>query len=185
MLNILVTAIWLYLQIGFANGLAVSARKWPVLKNWNYPLDFGFKWKGEPLLGKNKTLRGFVVGTVTGAIVSLLEFTAYQTMSESLRSNILIDYTTINPIILGLLLGAGALLGDAVKSFFKRRQNIQPGGPWVPFDQIDYTVGASLLSLIYLQLPIFVYVLIVLIGAGLTAITNVFAYLVGIKEQPW
>jgi CDP-2,3-bis-(O-geranylgeranyl)-sn-glycerol synthase len=47
---------------------------------------------------------------------------------------------------LGFLLGLGAMAGDAAKSFFKRRLGIAPGHPWIPFDQIDFQIGALLLA---------------------------------------
>ena len=34
------------------------------------------------------------------------------------------------------------ILGDLVKSFWKRRVRVAPGRSWFPFDQIDYAVGA-------------------------------------------
>lgn len=42
----------------------------------------------------------------------------------------------------GLLCGAGALGGDALKSLLKRRRGIAPGARWVPFDQLDFQLGA-------------------------------------------
>jgi hypothetical protein len=31
---------------------------------------------------------------------------------------------------------------DSVKSFVKRRVGIAPGAPWIPFDQLDFVIGA-------------------------------------------
>jgi hypothetical protein len=45
----------------------------------------------------------------------------------------------------GLRFGFGAVAGDAAKSFFKRRLAIAPGSPWIPFDQLDFAVGALVL----------------------------------------
>ncbi len=91
-----------------------------------YPLDGGLKLGGERLLGANKTVRGLLFGTfmggITGAVLQLFAL----------------------PITwkIGLLVGFAALLGDAVKSFFKRRIGIRPGGTWIPFDQLDFLIFA-------------------------------------------
>jgi len=37
------------------------------------------------------------------------------------------DYTEVNILIIGFLFGFGALLGDLVESFFKRRIGIESG----------------------------------------------------------
>jgi len=39
-------------------------------------------------------------------------------------------------------MSGGALIGDLIKSFAKRRLGIQAGSTWVPFDQVDYIAGA-------------------------------------------
>jgi CDP-2,3-bis-(O-geranylgeranyl)-sn-glycerol synthase len=41
-------------------------------------------------------------------------------------------------------MGLGTAVGDAVKSFFKRRVGIAPGASWPVFDQIDFLLGAYL-----------------------------------------
>jgi len=46
---------------------------------------------------------------------------------------------------LGLRFGIGAMAGDSTKSFFKRRTDIPPGEPWIPFDQVDFLLGALVL----------------------------------------
>lgn len=48
----------------------------------------------------------------------------------------------------GLTMGLAAMVGDAVKSFFKRRIGIAPGLPWIPADQLDFVfAGILVLSL--------------------------------------
>ena len=47
-------------------------------------------------------------------------------------------------------MGLGAGVGDAVKSFFKRRVGIAPGSSWLFFDQLDFFVGAyAFVSLVH------------------------------------
>lgn len=113
-------------------------------KRFDYPADFGLTWRGKRILGSHKTLRGFVGGIIAGILFGMLQ----QRLAGAafVTSIALVDYAAVNGALLGALLGFGALLGDSVKSFFKRRVGIKPGGRWVPFDQIDFIIGAFLLS---------------------------------------
>lgn len=111
---------------------------------WDYPADFGLTWRGKRILGDHKTIRGFVGGIITGMLFGMLQ---HRLAGAAFVTGIaLVDYAAVNGALLGALLGFGALLGDSVKSFFKRRAGIRPGGKWVPFDQIDFVVGAFALA---------------------------------------
>lgn len=89
----------------------------------------------EHLLGSHKTWRGIVAGLVFGSVTSLIQFLVfpYPPFISLPRA-----------VFLGGVLGLGALLGDAVKSFFKRRLNIAPGKSLPIVDQVDATIGALL-----------------------------------------
>jgi CDP-2,3-bis-(O-geranylgeranyl)-sn-glycerol synthase len=89
------------------------------------------------LFGKNKTWRGLILGIVVAILVSFIQSKLYPLWS-------LYDYS--NWYSWGFLLGLGALGGDAIESFFKRRMNFLPGEPWIPFDQIDHVIGAMILG---------------------------------------
>ena len=117
-----------------------------VLKQLAIPIDRGKKWKGKPIFGKNKTWRGIVLGTAAGALVFLAQKYIYACPTAKALS--IIDYSTAT-LWIGVLLGLGAIMGDAVESFFKRRWGIKPGGNWFPFDQIDFTIGALLFASVY------------------------------------
>ncbi len=77
----------------------------------------------ERWLGSHKT----VIGADAGISVALI---AAFVQSRIQWSGSLVDYDRW-PLI-GLLLGAGAIGGDMVKSFFKRRLKIAPGDRWIP-----------------------------------------------------
>ena len=89
---------------------------------------------------------GILTGILASGIQALLFF-----KNDFFRANTLVDYGKVNFILLGALMGGGALIGDLAKSFIKRRLNVPPGKPWFPWDQLDWIAGAMLLSsIVYL-----------------------------------
>jgi CDP-2,3-bis-(O-geranylgeranyl)-sn-glycerol synthase len=86
--------------------------------------------------------------------------------------------------LLGPLLGVGVIAGDALKSFFKRQRGVPSGHTWVPFDQIDYAVGAILVSLPFIRLSIGVYVWMLIIMVAMTLVSSYIGWLFGLKEAP-
>jgi CDP-2,3-bis-(O-geranylgeranyl)-sn-glycerol synthase len=98
-------------------------RYWPW---WNRPIS-------ERWLGSHKTVVGFVFGVLAAVLTTFAQ-------SRIAWSGALGSYE--DWLLLGALFGVGAMAGDSVKSFFKRRLRIAPGKPWIPADQLDYVVGA-------------------------------------------
>lgn len=149
----LLKILWFILPAGFANIFAsISAKLFPRL---NYPLDFEIKLNTKRVFGSHKTFRGLVLGLVASTIVFSLQkglFVRY----ELVRDISVIDYDSYN-LWLGTVMGFGALFGDSVKSFFKRRVGIRPGNPWFPFDQVDWVLGLLLFlpPSIHLDLPFY------------------------------
>ncbi|MGE0823786.1 MAG: CDP-archaeol synthase [Candidatus Binatia bacterium] len=124
----------------------------PVLvRNWfavlAQPIDGGRTLWGRPLLGDHKTWRGLLSGTITGILAYEGQRWAY--MCGVAHELALVDYAAY-PLLPGFLMGLGAGVGDAIKSFCKRRLGIAPGATWLVFDQLDFVVGAYLsVSIIY------------------------------------
>jgi CDP-2,3-bis-(O-geranylgeranyl)-sn-glycerol synthase len=130
----------------------------------------------EKYLGKNKTWRGFLF-----AILVAIAVTCLQSFFTSMPEYLIYDYK--NPILLGFLLGAGAMIGDIVKSFFKRRVGIAPGKSWMPFDQIDFIIGAYLFSLLIIPLQIEILIALLAITIPAHLITNYIGYKLKIKKS--
>jgi len=87
-----------------------------------------------------------------------------------------------------LSLSLGAMLGDIVAAFFKRRMGLQRGAPLFIIDQLDFVLGAWLMSLLvapewFMQHFTFTIVLVVLIITPiLHRVTNIIGYRMGRKE---
>ena len=165
-------AFWIFLPAGLANMAPVLAAHLPGLKKFDQPLDGHLMLGRERLLGPHKTIRGLLCG------VALAIACVFVQKHFGLAG---VDYNSISPWVLGTLFGVGALLGDAVKSFFKRRLAIAPGRPFLFFDQIDYILGGILLTFWYLPLSAAVYAYILLIYFLLHLAVSVLGFLVGLK----
>ncbi|HII71424.1 TPA: CDP-archaeol synthase [Candidatus Woesearchaeota archaeon] len=170
-------AFWFFGPAGLANMAPVLVKWIPFL---DYPVDFHLKLRGRPLFGSHKTWRGLFFGILIGVLGAYIQSWLYP-FTQSIS---LIDYTQVNLLLLGSLLGLGALLGDMIKSMFKRQFNIKPGKPWVPFDQLDWIVG-SMIVLFYVTIPwLHILIAFFLFGA-LHPLTNYLGYIIRIKKSKW
>lgn len=167
-----------FLPAGIANMSPVFANRVPLLNKWKTPLDFGKHYKGKRVFGDNKTWRGLIVGSIVAGSFSLL--------LNSLASGFVeapIEFH-IEWFLFGTWIGLGALLGDAVESFFKRQHGVPSGHSWFPWDQIDYVLGAILFSLVIVREPIIVYILTIGIYFSLHVAVSYIGYLLGLKDKP-
>lgn len=167
MMGDLLMIFWIFLPAGIANMAPVFFKRLPIL---NYPIDGGLSWGDKRILGDNKTWRGLVAGILLAIIAVWLQSIIYPT-----------TLITSGIMIAGILLGGGALIGDIVKSFFKRRLNIAPGQSFPVADQIDWIVGA-LIATSFIQLWSWQTWLVAILMFGLLhLVVNLIGYWLGIK----
>jgi len=132
----IIQALYFFLPAYVSNMTPVIFGRYNILQK---PIDFNKKVNNKPMLGAHKTWGGLLYGTIAGTAIFYVQQELYSI--PVFQSLSLFNYNQ-SPIILGILLASGALIGDAVKSFFKRRMNKNDGEAWFPFDQIDYVIGA-------------------------------------------
>jgi len=161
----------------------VFAAHWKLLPRLDKPMDGGKLWRGQRLLGDHKTIRGFIVGWLAALIFVLVQAYIYD-QSSTVRDWYPIDFSDFNLVLWATLLSLGALGGDLVKSFFKRRLNIAPGKPWVPFDQTDYVAGTLLASLAVIVLPLRYYLIAAVLGLVLHPISTFLGWIFKLKDTP-
>jgi CDP-2,3-bis-(O-geranylgeranyl)-sn-glycerol synthase len=143
------------------------------------PLDFGASLRGARVFGDHKTWRGLVVGIASGAATFLLQKALYE--ADSGRVLALFDYGTL-PALTGAWLGFGAILGDAVKSFFKRRVGIPPGKPWIGPDEVDFYLGATAVAAFLVPLPLLPLLLSMPVVIAGHFVSNLVAWALGLKD---
>jgi CDP-2,3-bis-(O-geranylgeranyl)-sn-glycerol synthase len=173
----LLQVLYFFFPAYFANMSPVLVRRW--FRVLAIPIDGGRTLRGKRLLGDHKTWRGLLAGVLVGMLTYEWQRFIYE--AGVARDLMLSDYAA-HPLLPGLLMGLGAGVGDAVKSFFKRRIDIEPGGSWLVFDQLDFFAGAYLfVSLVYAPplLPTLVILPVIFLG-GL--ISEGVGYWLGLKE---
>lgn len=142
--EIIVQALWFILPAYIANGSAV-------LVGGGKPIDFGKTWKdGRRILGDGKTWRGLLSGAFLGMTggfgLSIVAIYANNSDFKFLGLSDFGKFPLMIPIIGSICFGA--LFGDIIESFLKRRVGKERGQDWIPFDQLDFIVGALLLSFV-------------------------------------
>jgi CDP-2,3-bis-(O-geranylgeranyl)-sn-glycerol synthase len=153
---------------------AYCANATPVLAGGGTKIDFGKNFiDGKRLFGNNKTFRGFLFGWLVGLSVGLVE--CYFLPSHILSL----------PILFAVLIPFGALLGDLTAAFLKRRLNIAPGGLFPIVDQIDFVIGALIISLPLALIDWKTAATILLITPPIHLFTNFCAYKLKLKKHPW
>ncbi len=172
-------ALWFFLSAGIANGVPVILARLPLLRDWKIPLDCGKKYRGKRWLGDNKTWRGLLGGSLLGGLTALLQYA----FNFKLPGFQLVTSPGL-AFAIGFLMGFGALIGDAIESFFKRQRDIGPGNAWFPFDQLDYIFGGLLMSY-PLAKPSWLLMLTVVIAWFGVHLFSVYAgYLTGLRDKP-
>lgn len=149
----------------------------PVVFGGGVPVDFGMAaWDGKRLLGDGKTWKGLIVGIVSGVLVGYAE--------AALTGNSMFAF-------LALLSSTGAMLGDILGSFIKRRLDYERGRPSLLMDQLLFILLAIVLAypILAMMLPQVLtlesIVLVLIVTYVLHRTMNIIANKIGLKKVPW
>lgn len=171
--DLVIATIYFFLPAYFANMCPVLFSKVTIL--------------GKPisarLFGAHKTWRGFLFGYFGAFIILLIQMLLAK--QGLYFGGTYLDYTQINPFFYAFLFGIGALSGDLLKSFFKRRIGIESGRPWPIFDQVDFIIGVYAFGWLLGIVPINIFYTALIITPILHLLTNITAYKLGIKKVWW
>lgn len=152
------------------------------------PVDGGKEYNdGRRLIGNGVTWKGFINGTILGTIVGgiLGIIGSFYGDLNVLTSGVIVlpvYGSIIGGLTLGFLMAFGALLGDLVGSFIKRRMGLQSGEPAPIMDQLDFVAGALILSLLVVKISWEFFIIIAVLTLILHLGSNMIAYLLGIKD---
>jgi CDP-2,3-bis-(O-geranylgeranyl)-sn-glycerol synthase len=157
------------------------------------PMDFGKSMKdGRRILGKGKTWRGFFGGTFAGTVIGLIQLAIAYNFDPD-------EFWGFGPlpkaVLVIFILALGAMFGDALGSFIKRRYNKDSGAPVPGLDQYDFIIGSWLLIIIlqfgwfyehFIEgVNIFALIFILVLTPLLHRTVNIIGYKMGKKDVPW
>jgi len=163
-LNDLLIAIYIAIPTYVANST-------PVVLGGGAPIDRGREFvDGRRLLGTNKTVKGFAYGLLFGSVAGLAEAILFR--------NYLL-------VLAGILASLGALLGDLFGAFLKRRLDILPGHPLPVVDQLDFILGALILTSPLLNVTMGAVLILVIATVPIHLLSNVVAYMLRLKKRLW
>lgn len=179
----LLQIVWFFWPAAMANMAPVFANNIRSLAWLNIPLDGGKYFRGKRIFGDHKTVRGLLAGWVLASVTIMLQYWLFKNFT-SVRNFTLYDYDQLNLFLLSISLGIGALVGDAIKSFFKRRAHIAPGQNWFPFDQIDFAIGSLFLAQWLVDISWRTVILGILLALIFHPIGNIIGWTLRLKANP-
>ncbi len=184
--SFIIGAIWFVIPAYLANSA-------PTVLGGGRPIDGRRMWRdGRRLLGDGKTWRGLILGVLAGTLVGLLQYFIVE------------NENSYEAIIRAFLISFGALLGDIIGSFFKRRKNLERGESFLFVDQLGFIIVGTLAVLIFFPftienvsfmlynetisfdfIQILLYLVIILpVTFAVHVIANLFWYLLGKQDVP-
>lgn len=173
-LSTVLSLIWIVLPAYIANGVPVVVAKILSVLNLNrHPIDFRkCFFDGRRILGDSKSWEGFFAGFLAGVLTGYIQYVLAEDEIYLYR---------------GAALGFGALMGDTIGSFIKRRLGIEPGKPLPILDQLLFIITAIAATqfLNYIELSILEFTQILVITLLLHITSNYVAYLLKLKDVPW
>ncbi|MFZ0892203.1 MAG: CDP-2,3-bis-(O-geranylgeranyl)-sn-glycerol synthase [Thermoplasmata archaeon] len=185
-----ITVLWVLLPAYVANACATLP------KGRGPPMDFGRLWRGDGrrILGPSKTWSGLLCGTLIGALVALLQAYLWLHLLQPNDIAVVPSYgsSLLVAIPVALLLSLGALTGDAIGSFVKRRLDRPSGSRTLLLDQLPFVllpigigwfVYPSIFVTTFDSLEAILWLLIFTLF--LHVVFNWIGYKAGWKKVPW
>jgi CDP-2,3-bis-(O-geranylgeranyl)-sn-glycerol synthase len=163
-MNSFIAMAILLVLIGAANTAPLVA-KYVLGARGAWPVDGGLAFfDGRPLLGKAKTLRGVLLGTLVPAL--LAPFLGY-TFAQ------------------GITIGAAAMAGDLVSSFIKRRLGYAPSSQSIGLDQILEVLLPALIARSWFGLTGWDIVYVVVAFIVLALWLSKLLYRLRLRDEPY
>ena len=184
-MEIMIIGIWVFLPAMLPNSAAV-------IFGGGTKMDLGKSWKGKRIFGDGKTWRGFFGGAFSGILLGILMLGASHFFDSSNHWG----YGSLEQgICIVIILSFGAVIGDLIGAFIKRRIGLERGEKAPILDQYDFVAASLLFTALFY--PNWVYgtyiegwnilalVFLLIIMFSLHRIMNIIGYKVGLKDEPW
>ena len=180
--------LWLLLPAYIANAFATLPR------GRGPPMDLGRTWArdGRRILGPSKTWSGFLVAGFGAMPFCLLEAGLILRAPANLALVPVLAPSVLAAVPLAALLTFGAMAGDAIGSFLKRRLGRASGTRTLLLDQLPFVlvpIGLGLLAYpvlfgaVFLSWEAVLWLLVYTLGLHVSF--NWIGYKAGLKKVPW
>jgi len=156
------------------------------------PIDGGRMFRGRPIFGENKTVRGFVVmipsAALAFAVVGLLV-----SLPQGVPPSTLWQLTPAEYAALGAWAGFGFMAGELPNSFIKRQLGILPGQAPAPgltrticfaVDHLDSIVGMLVAVTLVVPVTWATWVWVLILGPSIHLVFSWWLYRMGVKGRP-
>jgi CDP-2,3-bis-(O-geranylgeranyl)-sn-glycerol synthase len=180
--------LWLMIPVYISNSFAT------IPKGRGPPMDFGrnWPWDGRRILGSSKTWSGFLFAGFATLPFGLFLAWLILVAPPPWQVVPVLTPTVWDALPLAALLSFGAVTGDALGSFVKRRLNRPSGARTILLDQLPFVLVPIALGLVFYR-PLFwgvfgsvVAVLwLLFFTLVLHALFNWIGYKAGLKKVPW
>jgi hypothetical protein len=178
-------APWLFLPLAGSFLGHAPVLRLDLFEYLKVPVDGGATFRGRRLFGANKTWRGMVAmsaGVFVATLLLSLWPWYWSKWPPELRS--------AGPVVVGALLGIGAVLAELPGSFLKRQLDIAPGaqrsslgGALISlWDQGDFVLGGWLAMAPLWRMPLAHTALSFLLVAACHLAVSVVGYALGIRK---
>ena len=181
-------ALYLIAPLVVAGAVHGPVIKRDLLPGLARPLDFGRSFRGERILGANKTWRGVLVMSTVSVLVVFVQLQLDGV--EPFRGLGALDYGGGRWLALGLALGLAYNLAELPNSFAKRRLGIPPGGVsrrraavQYAVDQADLAVGATLVLGLFLGWRWEPLLVVFAVGVAVHVVVDRLFFLLGVKRR--
>ncbi len=179
--------LWVILPSYIANAFATLPR------GRGPPMDFGRNWRdGRRVLGPSKTWSGFLFAGFAAMPFGLLEAWLILLAPPNLQLVPVLAPSVAAAVPLAAILTFGAMGGDALGSFVKRRLGRESGTRTILLDQLPFVLVPIAIGLVvYPALFVSVFVRweaviwLLVYTLGLHAAFNWVGFKAGLKKVPW
>jgi len=187
-LSSLMAVLWVLTPAYIANALATLPR------GRGPPMDFGrtWPWDGRRVLGPSKTWSGFLVGGFAAIPFGLIEAAVILAAPPNWKLVPTLAPSLLAAVPFAAMLTFGAMTGDALGSFVKRRLGRESGSRAILLDQLPFVLVPIALGFAFYPsvfVPVFVsgwgIFWLLVVTLGLHTLFNRIGYRAGLKKVPW
>jgi CDP-2,3-bis-(O-geranylgeranyl)-sn-glycerol synthase len=179
--------LFVFLAVLGAPVVHAPVLRWDLLRGLKRPLDGGRSWRGARLFGDNKTVRGALC-MVAGCLLATVALSAWPWWWDGLPD----DLRDAGPVVVGLLVGVGIVIGELPNSFLKRRLGVAPGTQrggatglaLSALDQFDLVLGVWVALLPVWMMPAGTLAVALVAVTAVHLVLNVVGHRIGARAAP-